>query len=101
MIQPLIGKAMLELCETVEERICNTNDCEHLGRSCDAPGCDNYFCKLHERYCGRCEQQYCEDCWEIHLEACSGPEADAYDERVEQALSEALPAEPGRKRSGA
>jgi hypothetical protein len=100
MSQPLVGKLILELCAWLEKRICSAIDCEHPGRTCEAAGCDNYICKLHEQYCSRCEQRYCEDCCATHLEACSGPEADAYDEHVEQALSYEAPHAPGSAGAG-
>ena len=84
MSTPTAGNAILRLCSRVEERICGTLDCQHMGQSCEAPGCDNSICRLHGHYCPRCEQRYCEDCHAAHLEACYGAETDAYDELVER-----------------
>ncbi len=80
--------SILRFCSTLQERVCNSVDCEHPGGSCEAAGCDNRICKVHERYCTNCELRYCEDCYEPHLEGCCGRLPDAHDAAVEQALSE-------------
>jgi hypothetical protein len=82
----LPGVAMMQLCQKLQDRACNSIACEHTGKSCDAAGCDNRVCKIHEHYCSGCESRYCEDCVEAHLEACRGPLVDGHDERIEQAL---------------
>jgi hypothetical protein len=81
------GETIRKLCELVEKRICNLLGCEHLGTICEAAGCDNYVCKVHEQYCSCCQQRYCEDCHTMHLQACGGSEIDAHDQRVERSLS--------------
>ena len=93
--------AIEQLCRTVEDRMCSI-DCEHLGTSCEASGCDNRACKEHERYCSSCESRFCEDCYEAHLDACAGSLADAHDQRVELELAEeaVLSDFTGAKRGG-
>jgi hypothetical protein len=97
MSENLGGKTINELCELVEKRICNVLECEHLGTICEAPGCDNYVCKIHEQYCSSCQERYCADCHTTHLEACVRPEVDAHDQRVEQSLS--METKSGRART--
>jgi hypothetical protein len=80
--------AIAQFCRMVEDQVCNTIDCEHEGRSCEAVGCDNHACRMHENYCSGCEQRYCEDCFEGHLEGCRGPAADGHDQGIEQALTQ-------------
>jgi hypothetical protein len=93
--------AIEQFCRAVEDRMCGSLDCEHLGTSCEGAGCDNRICKTHERYCSSCEQRYCEDCYEAHLEVCPGALVDAHDRRVEQELAdEALLPEAGRAKTG-
>jgi len=73
-------------CQAVEKQACNTTDCVHLGRSCEAAGCDSRVCRLHENYCSGCGLRYCQGCFEGHLESCPGPAIDGHDQRLEQEL---------------
>lgn len=85
----LPGTMIAKICELVEQRMCNTPGCDHLGRVCEAPGCSNRICRLHEFHCSKCEQYYCEDCWAAHLEECCVTPPDEYDEALEQDLASA------------
>ena len=91
MSHRLPGTTVAKLCELLEQRMCNTPGCDHLGRVCEAPGCSNFICRLHEFYCSKCEQYYCEDCWTAHLEECCVTPPDEYDEALEQALVRPAP----------
>ena len=88
MSLPLKTRAIEQFCRAVEDRMCSSPDCEHLGASCESGGCDNQACKQHECYCSGCESRYCEDCYGVHFEACPGTRIDPHDERVELTLAE-------------
>jgi hypothetical protein len=83
----LKAAAIVQLCQAVEDRVCNTVDCEHVGRGCEAVACENRVCNTHGHYCSGCELRYCEECYEAHLEVCCGPRVDVHDQQVEQALA--------------
>lgn len=77
-----------QLCRVVEDHICSSIDCEHLGTKCGAPGCDNRSCKTHAQCCSSCEQRFCEDCYEAHLELCPGSLIDPHNQGVELQLAD-------------
>ena len=87
MAEHLKGMAIAQLCRKVEQEVCNSIDCNGIGRTCEAAGCDSRVCTTHEHCCPSCELRYCADCFGPHLDACAGPLSDMHDQRIEQALA--------------